>query len=521
VLFVSLTAPILGFSQSADSLNIEKQDTVNAVSSKYLSQPLNYVSVGYGTQNSWQLKAAVDKPLSKNIIDQIGVNFSWYSTDGLSKSLYDWDTSSTDLNAGIFYNVNTTAGKLHLAGNYDESKINYYGIDELDVFASPNMDLEQNMHKIAFNSDFDFYSNNFFDYAALRAGHWWDRFNSKESFIDFKAKLAGSKENASMPLSELRFGVEADVSVNYTDTHFGLGSQGRYSYFTAGFSPVLKISNGFSYLKIGANVMYNGDFSNNNSKFFLYPIAEFMYHNSRELNIYAGFTGGVYLHNIFDLMTENPYLYSNQKLFPTNTLYKIYAGLKGESAENLEYEAEIAYSRSENLLFFARNNIGDALNPKPYNRLNTFSTVYTSGNLLSMKAALQYSLNNLILRGWGEYGHYTNLGSLRAPYNQPNFKFGADGTYKMLKNKLKLQAKLFFAGDRKSNYYYFDNSAQWAEGIKTLDSYFDADVSVSYEIFNDFSVFVSGNNLFDKNYELLENYRVQGFQLLGGISYKF
>lgn len=481
----------------------------------------NYAKLGYGTANTLLADAYFAHPINNNAV---GIKFSALSTDG-PKNEYDWKTSSANMDAEAFYLLKLKTGRLYLGGNYTYNGSNYYGINVPEFYATPGMDLKQNAHKLTFKSDYDLYSNNYLDKASFQAGYWWDRFDSKESFVDIKAKLAKSDQDASLLISGLNFGVEADVLFNYTNTQFGLGTENKYSFLTAGFSPVLRISSRGSYLKIGANLMYNGELENNNTKFLLYPKAEFLFHAAKEISLYAGIDGGLKLHNMADLSVENPYLFSNQVLKPTNTLYRVYAGIKGDVGKSLKYEAETSFTKAEDLLFYMRNPYElstGIIMLTPYNRLNTFNAVYDDGNILTVKGSLQYIYNgdlNFALEG--EFNRY-DLDDLKDPYGLPNFKVGLDGSYKMLDDKLKLGAKLFFIGQRKSNYFYYDpTDISIHEGITTMDPYVDLNLSASYQIMDWFSIFLNGNNLFGKNYERFQGYKVLGAQVLGGVLVKF
>jgi hypothetical protein len=479
----------------------------------------NYAKVGYGTGNTLLGDVYFNYSINNHLA---GVKFFTLSTDG-PKSRYDWKTSSSNIDAEAFYISKLKDGKLHLAGNYVYNGSNYYGLAIPEFYATSGMDLKQNAHKITFKSDYDMYSNNYLDKASLQAGYWWDKFDSKESFVDVKAKLAKSDESAAMVLSDLNFGVEADVLFNYTHTQFGLDTENRYTYLTAGFSPVLKISTGGSYLKLGADIAYNGELEGNNTKFLFHPKMEFLFHAIRNINVYAGIDGGLKLNTMADLSVENPYLFSNQILRPTNTLYKVYAGIKAYVGESIKYEVEASFSKAENLFFYKRNPYEFyPILLKPYNRLNTFTAVYDNGNIMNVKGVLQYFWNgNLVFGIEGEYNNY-NLDDLKHAYHLPDFKAGLNAEYKDLEDRLRLGAKLFFTGERKSNYYYYDPTTfSVYEKVVDLNSYVDLNLSASYQITNRFSLFINGANLFGKNYERFQGYKVLGTQILGGVLVKF
>lgn len=480
----------------------------------------NHAKIGYGTRNTLLGDLYFNYPINNNLS---GIKLSTLSTDG-PKNKYDWKTSSTNIDAEAFYIFKLKTGKLHFAGNYTYNGSNYYGLNVPELNATPGMNVRQNTNQLTFKSDYDMYSNNYLDKASLKTGYMWDKFDSKETFVDLKAKLAKSSENTNIMLSGLNFGVEADVLFNYTYTHFGIDTKNKYSFLTAGFSPVLRISSMGSYLKVGANIAYNGELEGNNTKIFFHPKAEFLFNAAKEISVYAGIDGGIKLNNMSNLFSENPYLYSNQLLRPTNVLYKVYAGVKGDIDESIKYEAEGSFSKAENLYFYMRNpyDLIISSNLKSYNRLNTFNAVYDDGNIITVKGALQYFWNGDLSFGLeGEYHNY-NLDVLKHAYSLPDYKIGLDGNYKTLEDKLKFEAKLFFTGERKSNYFYYEPvSATIKEGITTLDSYVDLNLSASYKLINNFSIFINGTNLFSKNYERFQGYKVLGAQVMGGVLVQF
>jgi len=55
----------------------------------------------------------------------------------------------------------------------------------------------------------------------------------------------------------------------------------------------------------------------------------------------------------------------------------------------------------------------------------------------------------------------------------------------------------------------------------TLDAFFDANAHVGYRFNDQLSIFVKASNIANNNYQRWANFRVQGFQALAGVSYKF
>ncbi len=55
----------------------------------------------------------------------------------------------------------------------------------------------------------------------------------------------------------------------------------------------------------------------------------------------------------------------------------------------------------------------------------------------------------------------------------------------------------------------------------TLDGFFDANAHLGYRFNEQLSIFVKASNIANNNYQRWANFRVQGFQALAGVSYKF
>ena len=81
-------------------------------------------------------------------------------------------------------------------------------------------------------------------------------------------------------------------------------------------------------------------------------------------------------------------------------------------------------------------------------------------------------------------------------------------------------ANIFFVGERMDLLYTGTFPSAVSE-TQTLDAYTDINLNGGYH-FNDFvSVFIQLNNILNNDYQRFTNFNVQGFQVLGGVTYKF
>ena len=57
--------------------------------------------------------------------------------------------------------------------------------------------------------------------------------------------------------------------------------------------------------------------------------------------------------------------------------------------------------------------------------------------------------------------------------------------------------------------------------IEIIDSFVDVNVNGGYHFNDKFSTFIKLNNILNTDYQRFANFNTQGFQILGGIAYKF
>ena len=68
---------------------------------------------------------------------------------------------------------------------------------------------------------------------------------------------------------------------------------------------------------------------------------------------------------------------------------------------------------------------------------------------------------------------------------------------------------------------YNEQSTGAFNKIQTLKSFVDINLNGGYHFNNKFSTFLKLNNILNTHYQRFANFDTQGFQVLGGMSYKF
>jgi outer membrane receptor protein involved in Fe transport len=108
-------------------------------------------------------------------------------------------------------------------------------------------------------------------------------------------------------------------------------------------------------------------------------------------------------------------------------------------------------------------------------------------------------------------------------WNLPNLTGSLFMDYQ-IDEKWYLGANLFYVGEREDFSTVVVQNVLPSEFPATtiaLDSYFDANAHVGYRLNDQLSIFVKAANIANNNYQRWANYQVQGFQILGGVTYKF
>ena len=75
-------------------------------------------------------------------------------------------------------------------------------------------------------------------------------------------------------------------------------------------------------------------------------------------------------------------------------------------------------------------------------------------------------------------------------------------------------------GERRDALYLF-TSPSGLNGEQVLSAFVDVNLNGGYHFNDKFSAFLKLNNVLNTNYQRFANFDVQGFQILGGITYKF
>lgn len=222
---------------------------------------------------------------------------------------------------------------------------------------------------------------------------------------------------------------------------------------------------------------------------------------------YFGLNGYHENHTYRSISRENPYIVDNPDIRSTSHSFIAYGGLKGKIAASVAFNLYVSWEDARDLYFF----MPDVSSPLR----NRFITVYDNGSLLKSggEVSMRQSENlSFILKG--NYYQY-NLDSLAAPWHKPGWDLNFTTRYAWDK-KLVVKAELFLFGK-----YSVPDPDPTVGTVRQLDGLVDVNLSAEYRITPWMSAFAQVNNLISDKYFIWQNYPMQRFNFIAGLSWNF
>ena len=242
----------------------------------------------------------------------------------------------------------------------------------------------------------------------------------------------------------------------------------------------------------------------NLSQFRFFPVATIDYEISSRHHAKIGLDGGVEKLSLNNILEENPYI--SEDVLVNNNINDFVAlvSLEGEIIPNLGYKLGYTYKHYDRMMFYKNNNIDSARFDIFYDEGGTTINMFSLG--------LSYVLNdNITLSANGAYNMYETVDIVEA-WHRPTFKTDFTSKFKIAK-RLHGNITYFLLNGIKAE----DNAGQ----IKTLDIIHDLNIGLNLLLTERAGIFVDVMNVLGSNYQIYNNYPVKGFQVIGGLSFKF
>ena len=482
----------------------------------------SYASAGLGNPGNLMAKFYTSRAINRD--ERLDLGFDHYSSlaniDGIA---LDSKYANTEIDASYSkrdrdINWGADVGLQH-------HLYNWYGLpeDTYDAETINGIDAKQNY----FMGEVGAYVNvedAYFKNANIQYRRFWDAVESGENRVVLGAGLE-------LPVGDESLGV--NVKLDYVggsfanaDVNSPTNDQGiDYSNFQVGINPNLRMLRDDLTVDLGLNLVYGMDMEESESNFYIYPAIAASYRLLDENVIaYGGVKGELRQNSYYGFVEENPYVSPTLAIQPTDAQYDAYIGFKGQLLPNLSYNIKGSYTAENRRPLFhlnPENSFRD--DDKGYYYGNSFQVFYDDIKTLGLFAELNVDVNRNFTLGINAEVYDYDTETDNPAWNLPDIKGSLFMDYQ-IDEQWYMGVNLFFVGERE------DFSATVAEtptpGIAnatllTLDSYFDANAHVGYRVNDQLSFFVKGANLSNNDYQKWANFPVQGFQILGGATYKF
>ena len=470
----------------------------------------NYASLGYGNYGTILGNLYLNHRLGRG--ERIGGYIEHHSSQGGIDGL-QFEDGFSNSSAQINYVKSLKAFVWNTDAAFQRQAVNWYGLQFETTLA---LDPKQVYSTIELGSDVQFTK------GVLRSGdihlrRFSDAYDSQEYHLtgetNFQFDVLDSPINSSIKMDYLK----GSFAKNYN----GLDTQ-NYGNIQISVAPSYQYVQDDLTVLVGFKAYYLMDSEQNKNDFYIYPNVEASYAVVNSIVVaYAGIKGDLYQNTYYDFAQINPFVSPTLDIRPSSTPYKVFVGTKGKLSQSIGYDVKGSFAREQNKALFRTHSIQNFSAPNNYNQGNSFGVVYDDVDVINISGALEIDMGQkLNVRLKGDLYKYTSDAEPTA-WNLPEFEASLFLDYQ-LSDKLSMAANLFYWGSRQDTTNF--------EGLfipepitpnVTLDAFLDANFQVSYEITNQFGAFVKVNNIANNSYNRWNHYPVQGFQILGGVSYKF
>lgn len=510
------------YSPQATGLKIEEPKYSRKDPNKEKVSPF-YAKVGIGSQIM---------PLGEIYFNSIGKSNWQYGAYGKHISSFqkmkDFAPSYFDrTHSGAFASYYANKFTISSSGNYSNYGFNYYGlrdslgtVDRKDVaqrFQNTGGDVLFHLHqgqsdssklnvKLGLNYNYFSTKRPYEDsIAKWKAGEHYIAFNSQLAYRMGREKFF---VNLNVFNNNYKYGIPGD-SLSIIDT--GFVTNDLIVQFNPGV--VTQMMNDKLRVSVGVDVSLN---IQEKTKPYIYPQAEIKYSMFDDIFIpYIGIKGGLKQNTLRSLTGQNEFILPNTRLLNESTVFDAYAGFKGVLSKRLSFNIGANYARVNNKALFVSDTF--------FSNLNKFAVVYDSMNIMTIEGSLSYQLNEkLKIDGIGRFFSYETINQSYA-WNLPQLQFKVRGNY-VLNNKFIFNLDVTLETGRKALVYdstivgvMIENN-QFAAPLRTFA---DINLSSEYKFNKMITGFIQFNNIAAQRYLRWYNYPLTGFQIMGGVTFKF
>lgn len=486
----------------------------------------NYLAAGLGNYATPYLETFLH--YDTRFKNEIGFNAKYIASLNNIKGPI-LNSNFSNLNIGGFYKQQDRFFDWKVSVNAEKNKYNWYGLSNQNNYTETVTNLikpQQTYNYLNLISEFNFIDS-YIDYGKIKLSQFTDDYDSNEVRANFDTKFDFPLRYLNLGLNDLSVKAGIEFLKGHFNNSYADIKKVEYSTFTARINPEYKLTYQDFSINAGIKLIASLDSKNSANNVFILPnlfvegpiIKEY-------LNIYGGLTGDLHTNTYKNFTDKNPYV--SPTLFITQTLEKsnLFIGFNGKINKDISFNIKASAKNEEDKPLFLRNvsksdgtnNSLNGLALKGYEYGNSFDIYYDDVKTTSILTEIAYDFSkNLSFELQGIYNTYT-LENALAAWNLPSFEGNISAKYK--KNKWYAATDIFYVSQRKDGLYNNSFPSSF-RAIETVNSFVDVNLNGGYNFNDKFSAFLKLNNVLNTKYQRFANFNTQGFQILGGITYKF
>ncbi|MFY0629964.1 MAG: hypothetical protein JXR05_06245 [Flavobacteriaceae bacterium] len=484
----------------------------------------NYLAVGFGNYTTPFVEAFLHQ--NTKFENDYGVYLKYISSeDGVEST--PLDNGYTNLTLGAYYLQEERYFTWKIGGNAEFKKYNWYGLPAINFDAQTISSIQEEQTYGFYEVEGEIsFEDSYFDDIKASLSLFDDNFGSKEILFQLNPNFKLPLDGFNRRWKDLELNTEISYLQGEFEQNYLNSDNVKYGFLNVGLNPIYRLDWKSLNIKLGAKTYLMMDLENKLTDFLIYPDVQVTYPLvSNLVNLYVGAGGDLHMNSFRGFSEENPYVSPTLFLTQTNEQYNVFGGVNGKFSSDVSFNIKASYKNDEDHALFVRNNsksngIFSATAPAllGYEYGNSFSVFYDDITTLSIFAELEVDVTKrLVIGGSVQSNTYTTTSQQEA-WNLPKLEGTVFGKYK--NDKWYASANVFFVGERQ-DLLYSSTFPSTANGIQNLDAFVDVNLNGGYHFNDFFSAFVKLNNVLGTDYQRYANFNVQGFQVLGGITYKF
>lgn len=446
----------------------------------------NYVKAGFGNLSSIYVDAGVGSIKADDY--ETALHFSHLSQKGpitnqqSSRTNFDasgkYYTSGHALSAGldVLHNGNTYYG-------YDHDTFEYAKNSIKQAFTGANIrvgveNTEANTWNVWYKPTLDF-------------GIYNDKFNAKERTFAFDIPASLSIDSS----LSFSLGIKGNFTQLKNDS-FDIGN----NYFQV--NPAMDLKFDATDIHIGFSPTWGKD-----NTCYLLPDLRL---NTRIFNnglaLIAGWKGSLVQNTYQQLSTKNPFLHNIYDIKQTKA-DQVYGGFESALGQHVSFGGTLSWRQWKDLALFVNDYTLNADGKR-------FAVVYDSKvQALSLDAFIRYQVGNVFgLSASGTWFNFYNTETFDKTYHEPMLRLGGN-MYIHPIEKLHINVNADFW----DGIYARTNTGE----NDKLPAFLDLSANAEYNIIPRLSLFLQLNNILGTKYERWNQYQAYGFNIIGGLRFKF